>query len=300
MDSKYVLFIPMGGINDCFCNISNLISYCKIHKRTLLLDFTNSAYNINFSDFFKINIISKISRRNKVPCCPIIYNSNEIKNIILSLENSNSLTVYPNNLDFNIIDLFDKTKKISFNKDTNNIFNYKCNNILLQLPSNDVDEKVILFSCCGGGNGYTFFKDTLLCENIKNIINKKIALLKKNYLCIHVRNTDIKCNYKKLYMEHKDIIDNFEQVYICTDDKVAYEYFKSKISNILCFTTFPEKSYKNLHYSDILPSTKMEDLLTDIFICTNSKSILSNSEGGFINLLRKCHDKKVNILNMLS
>ena len=36
----------------------------------------------------------------------------------------------------------------------------------------------------------------------------------------------------------------------------------------------------------------MENLLTDIFIATNSKSILSNSKGGFINLLRKCHKNK--------
>ena len=104
MNNKYVLFIPQGGINDCFSNIVKVISYCKRNKRTLLLDIINSAYNINFSDYFYIK---------KLDCC-IIYNSNEIKNIILSLENSNCLTVYPNNLDFNLIDLFDKTKKISF------------------------------------------------------------------------------------------------------------------------------------------------------------------------------------------
>ena len=55
---------------------------------------------------------------------------------------------------------------------------------------------------------------------------------------------------------------------------------------MLCFTTFPEKSYRNLHESKILPSTKIEDLLTDIFIATNSKFILSNSKGGFISLLK--------------
>lgn len=43
----------------------------------------------------------------------------------------------------------------------------------------------------------------------------------------------------------------------------------------------------------------MEDLLTDIFIATNSKSILSNSNGGFISLLKNCHKNKKYILNML-
>ena len=43
----------------------------------------------------------------------------------------------------------------------------------------------------------------------------------------------------------------------------------------------------------------MEDLLTDIFIATNSKSILSNSAGGFIKLLRDCHENKNDILKLL-
>ena len=95
-----------------------------------------------------------------------------------------------------------------------------------------------------------------------------------------------------MYKNNKNYIHNFKQVYICTDDKFAYEFFKSKMSNVLCFTTFPEDSYYSLHHSNILPSTKMEDLLTDIFIATNSKSILSNSQGGFISLLKTCHKYK--------
>ena len=289
MNNKYVLFIPKGGINDCFSNIRRAISYCKTNKRTLLLDTTNSAYNINFSDYFYIK---------KLDCC-IIYNSNEIKNILLSLENSNCLTVYPNNLDFNLIDLFDKTKKISFTWRgvPSPHFTYK--NISLNLPIN-VDENVILHSRCGGGDGFLFLKNLLLCENIKNIVKKKMALLKDNYLCIQVRNTDKKCEYKSLYKNNKDYIHNFDEVYICTDDKFVYEFFKSKNLNVLCFTTFPEKSYFNLHTAKISSSTKMEDLLTDIFIATNSKSILSNSKGGFISLLKTCHKNKKYILNMLS
>ena len=285
MNNKYVLFIPQGGINDCFTSIVRVISYCKRNKRTLLLDITNSIYNINFSDYFYIK---------KLDCC-IIYNSNEIKNIILSLENSNCLTVYPNNLDFNLIDLFDKTKKVSFTYQRGKPY-FVYNNIPLNLPIN-VDENVILHSRCGGNylslygseikaDAFLFFKNLLLCENIKNIVKKKITLLKDNYLCIQVRNSDIKCDYKNLYKNNKNYIHNFDGVYICTDDKFAYEFFKSKILNVLCFTTFPEKSYRNLHESKILPSTKIEDLLTDIFIATNSKFILSNSKGGFISLLK--------------
>ena len=287
--NKYILFIPKSGINDCFVSILKTISYCKKNKRTLLLDMTNSLYNINFSDYF---FIKKLD-------CDIIYDSNEIKNIILCLENSNCLTVHPNNLDFNLIDLFNKTNKISFR--------YKkglpcClyNNIQLNLPVN-CKENVILHSRVGGGRtGYLFFKNLILRENIKYIIKKKLILLKDNYLCIQVRNTDIKCDYKQLYENNKDYIHTFDKVYICTDDKYAYDFFKSKNLNIFCFTTFPEKSHRNLHSSNVASNTKMIDLLSDIFIATNSKSILSNSKGGFINLLKTCHKNKECILSILS
>jgi len=247
---------------------------------------TNSHYHINFSDYFYIKKVG----------CDIIYDSNKIKNIILSLENSNRLTVHPNNLDFNLIDLFDKTNKIYLKYKVGGVFLY--NNIPLNLPIN-ADENVILHSRCGGGNGFLFLKKLLLHNNIKNIVKKKITLLKKNYLCIQVRHTDKKCNYKKLYKNNKNYIHNFDEIYICTDNKSVYNFFKSKRMNVFCFTTFPTKPSRSLHHSNVAPSTKMEDLLTDIFIATNSKSILSNSKGGFINLLKKCHKNKKHIMKLL-
>lgn len=173
MYTKYVLFIPKGGINDCFNCILKVMSYCEMNKRTLLLDMTNSCYRINFSDFFYI--------KN----CPIIYNSNAIKHILLSLQDNNSLTVYPDNLNLNLIDLFDKTKKISFSNPPNrseiagpnrNIRWY--NNISLELPMNS-DANVILHSRCGGGDGFLFFKKVVLYGNIKNIIKKKNKFIKR-------------------------------------------------------------------------------------------------------------------------
>jgi len=100
---KYVLFVPKSGLNDNFANISKAISYCKLEKRTLLLDMTNSLYKINFSDYFNIENLD----------CDIIYNSNEIKNILVDLENRNLMTVHPKNLGLNLIDLFD-TNEIKF------------------------------------------------------------------------------------------------------------------------------------------------------------------------------------------
>ena len=287
---KYVLFIPNGGINDCFSRISAVISYCKLKKRILLLDMTNSCYKINFSDYFNIDKLD----------CDIIYNSNDIKNILLDLENRNLMTVHPNNLDFNLIDLFD-TNEIRFEYHNRKSPYYTYKKIPLNLPD-IVDENIILHSRCGGGDGYHFFKYLLLHENIKNIISKKISLLKDNYLCIQVRNTDYRCDYRKLYRNNKKMIDNFDSVYLCTDSRSVFDFFKSKCSNVICFTTFPEGEYKNLHEAPtnkISPVQRMEDLLTDIFIASNSKTFLSNSMGGFVKFLRNCRNNKNRVLKML-
>lgn len=280
MSDKYVLFIPSGGINDCFSRIQHVISYCKNNNRILLLDMTNSFYNINFSHYFHMPTCD----------CNIIYDTNKIKDIL----EKNTLSVHPNNLDFKLIDLF--YKKINFTLKSN-LGYYK--NIPLNLPNN-VNEDIMLHHVMGGGNGFLLFKQLSLTENIKNICNQKMKLLQNNYLCIQVRNTDYKCDYSTLYESHKEKIHSYDQIYICTDDESVITFFKSKHLNVFCFTTFPEKNAINLHQSNVPNDIKIQDVLVDIFIAANSKEILSNSRGGFVKLLRTCFENKKCVLDKLN
>lgn len=288
-NNKYLYFIPKGGINDIFSVLNNLIKYCKNNNRILLLDMNNSHYNINFSDFFIIKNID----------CKIIYDFYKIRDI-LSYANKNNLTVYPNNLDFKLIDLLNK--KINIKTKYIKRFNshiYK--NIRFNLPNNK-NEFILFYLNNNGGNGFLFFKNLFLTDNIKKLCKKKMALLKPNYLCIHIRNTDYKSNFQKLYKDNMKYIDSFKQIYICTDDKLVLDYFKFDLRlNVYSFTTFPNRNrYHNLHYSkDISPTTKMQDLIIDIFMATNSKNILSNSRGGFTRLLKNCFNNKKIILDKL-
>ena len=70
--SKYVLFFPSGGLNGLLGCLESVINYCKKVNRILLFDMKNTLYNINFADYF--DILDSF----------IIYDSNEIKNIILN------------------------------------------------------------------------------------------------------------------------------------------------------------------------------------------------------------------------
>ena len=53
--SKYILFIPAGGFNDCICCLSRLRDWAHANNRILLYDTRRSLYHINFYDYFDIS-----------------------------------------------------------------------------------------------------------------------------------------------------------------------------------------------------------------------------------------------------
>jgi len=276
---KYVLFIPGGGFNDCLTNLHNAINYCKKYKRILLFDTINSTYKINFIDYFGINEPN------------MIYDFNQIK----SLCNNNNFSVYPNCLNTKLIDILEGKIRFKYEKDRPG-FSY--NTTILSLPAKIINEDIIIYSRCGGGNGFEIFKRLSFKNNIKEYCKQKYSLLEKRYLYIHVRNTDIKCNYQELYLKNKNLIHSYNTIYVATDDKEVIEYFKSQNLTIFNFCKFPESgNYQSLHTSNVNPDEKIKSLICDIYIAIMSEKILSTSKGGFINLLRHCYNNKKLIEN---
>ena len=283
--TKYVLVVPQGGFNDCLCVILRAIDYCKKYCRTLLLHMNGSIYRVNFSDFFEV--LPSIG-------CDIIYDFN----IINDLLTNNNYSVYPSCLSNLLKDFLNNKVKIDY-RDINSAYIYR--NVELSLPSDTVEEEVIVFSACGGGVGYTLFQHLNMKDTVKQHCIQRLSLLSDdNYLCIHVRNTDYKCDYQKIYNDKKELIDSFNKIYVATDDKHAVEFFKTKHSNVFNFTQFPpEYTYRSLHMSNINPIVKMNDLLCDIFIAANSKQLLSNSVGWYIRLMRDCFNNKGVVMHKL-
>jgi len=283
LKNKYVYFIPCGGLNDCFTNINKIIQYCKKYKRILLLDMLQSNYKINMSEYFII----------KDTGINIIYDNNIINTIISNTKN----TIYPHGIESIRDDIISNKLNLKY-QSQKPFFTYK--NIPLILPYKAIHNDIVIHSRCGGGDGSIFLINNIYFHKlIKTFIIDKLKLLENNYLCIQVRNTDIKSNYIDLYNKNKKYIHSFNKIYLCTDDKKVYNYFISKKLNIYCFTSFPSNNCRNLHTSNIDSEIKIKDLFVDIFLATSSKNILSNSKGGFINLLRKCFLKKTIINNKL-
>jgi hypothetical protein len=260
----YVYLEPKGGFNDILCVIKRARMFCKTHNRILLVNGMKTSYTVNFSEYFSID--------------DCVLNIDEIKTICKA-----EYTIYPNELQNKMNDILNN--KIHFQYTSGPNYSYK--HIKLNLPNENIKENIIIHSACGCGSdidGYPLFKE-LKFNNIE-ICKERYHQLKKPYLCIHIRNTDYKCDYINFFIVNENEIRQFKEIYIATDDKKCIDFYKEKGLNIKNFTTFPEITYHNLHYSNIDPHIKFLDLLSDIFIIGMSHKLMSNSYGNFITLVR--------------
>lgn len=267
----YLYLAPQGGFTDMLCIIHSMIDYCVKNNRILLVDTTKCCYKINFSDFFYLK---------NMPIT-IITDINIIRKIIADT----SLTIYPDGIIDRNVDnwtLIWTPLRI-----------YTLNKILLTLPTETCTDNIIIHSRCGGsGHRFESFKNIFFNQSIIDHVKNEFKKLPDKYLCIQIRNTDLKCDYVSLYETNKEIIHSYDVVYIATDDKTTIDFFKTKNLNIFNFIEFPITHSRNLHYSTISSDVKIKNLICDIYIIAMADKLLSNSQGGFIHLLREIRNNK--------
>lgn len=277
----YVYLEPRGGWNDILSAVLFVKEYCKKHNRVLLVNSNKTVYNINFSEYF---------------CLPedptIIFDTDSIKKICTNL----SYSIFPNEFQHKMLDILEGRIVFKYSKYYRPIYLY--DDMLLDLPNDARQETIIVHSRGGGGmNGYPLFKQLVFRQNILDICNERCNRLKMPYLCIHIRNTDYKCDYTTYFLENEASIRSWKEIYIATDDQRSIEFYRNNGLNVKNFTTFPKESYKfrSLHYSDVDQHTKFVDMLCDIFIAARSDKLISNSMGGFVELLRFIHSNGLKV-----
>jgi len=276
MMAKYIYLQPRAsGLNDILCRINNALQYCERYNRIVLLDTKLSCYKINFADYFEFS--------NN-----IIIDSNIIKKI------SKNRSIYPNVLNNKMDDIIEGTIKYE-RKLPQQPHDWIYENEVLNIPDQNPTEDIIINieSRDNVNTSFPIFKDLIIKPNVKQYCHNNYQKLPKPYLSIHIRNTDYKCDYKKLYNENKELIHQYKSIYIATDDKSSLEIFKEQGLTIYNFTTFPDIISENLHYSeDISGDIKIKDLMSDLYLMSMSDKLLSNSKGGFINLVKECFNNK--------
>ena len=226
-----------GGFNDMLCQIYNCYKYCSIHKRVLLLDTSASSYAFSFDKYFYF----KPSRRVRV-----ITNTNLIRKIVKRYHNS----VYPNEMRHRLLNYEIECVRgrgvIDSKTKTQLKFNLK----------KKYAEAILLYDAYGGGSqSFYIFSLLRFKSHLKKVFFKRYSSLKKPYICVYVRNTDIQTDYRKLYEDNKDKLHRIGSIYVATDSTETLDFFKNLGLRVTNFSTI-NNSKCNLHEADIPADTK--------------------------------------------
>jgi len=279
---KYVyLIIPAEGLTSICGILNRIINICKQFNRILVFNSFKTCYKVNFSKFFKFDETK------------IIYKVEEINNFI---EKSENLTIYPEGFNLKNCNFgwdYPEQSVVGFNNENEKYTLFPRYNIDKLIDENKHYDVIIVAGMMGGFQSINFFKEQLIFTDfVINYFNEKYNLIKKPYLSIQVRNTDIsiKSDYIKLYEQNKDIIHKYKNVYVATDCIKALNFFKNINGlTVYNFTKFPKGKYRSLHYSTLSGTDKIMSALLDLFLIGNSNKLLSNSSGGFIKIASELH-----------
>lgn len=281
---KYLYFIPLGGFNDILCRIQECYDFCKKTNRKLYIDAFYSPYKTNLFKYIKL-------AKNKV----IDLNFNNFLDFI-----KDDISIFPNINKENLFKIiYHKTKiKNIINQETFIFNDFK--HILFTKPNFDNDESLIIYARYGGGDSFhTFDKLIFFHKYIREYCIYMLNKIKKPYIGIQIRNTDLKSDYKNIIKKNIKLFDKYKRFYIATDDVNVLNYFKSKNINVYNFCTYSKKKSINLHSSNINGKIKIRDLICDLFLLINSQKIIIESTSGFSNLIKKCFKNKEEIIKKI-
>ena len=204
-ESVHLLCRPFGGLNDTLQQIYKCFIYAVKHNRTLYIDTKDSGLMGEFSSFFEFNkkfdiiIVTAVNSDiyltlNKMDAIPIEMSGCADKQLSYSLN------------DHNFIDKMGG-RVVTFDFDRAH------------------DSKLLIHAQCGGG--YDSHVGLLCHLKITTCVVSKINEIKKKfpkeYISIHVRNTDYRTDYKKFFKGLKDKVKD-KNIFISSDDREVIDF----------------------------------------------------------------------------
>ena len=222
---KYMYVFPEGGFNNICQIISKCYEYCLQYNRILVID---TRYICTFRDDIRKYLIFTL---------PQIFDG-DIDILFNSLKKTS--TFYPSQLKniFNDEKLDYKTiiSKFKFTKK-----GYFYNDIQLTIDLNkDYKEDFIFYSQCSGGIGIlNIFKNVKLYKKLKDTIKKRISKLPKEYISIHIRNTDRFSNLNDfIKINHLNFKD--KNLFVSSDNLNSIKHMQKLYKNVYTFSNIPD------------------------------------------------------------
>jgi len=263
---KYLLCRPRGGLNDTLCQIEFCWHYAELHNRLLIIDteyLVTCGISVRFSKLFE----------------PVSLNPNILFNLPPTLlDYLNTCDTFPPSCTGRLDKYQSRYEDgvnnfIDTNFGTQLTFDFKKNYV----------ERLLVHDQCGGGDyGISCLARLKLADNFKSqILDLLLPLAGKNYLAIHVRNTDYNTDYKRFFEEiYTQSIGQI--LLLCTDSAEVQSYAKVFFneSELITLCSPPETSgvglatFATLHCNDAQRYELMIKAISDLIGMASASELI--------------------------
>jgi len=155
----------------------------------------------------------------------------------------------------------------------------------------------------GGPNISNLLQISKLDSALQNKIKTKYESIPKDYVAIHIRNTDYSSNFKKFHEDHMHLLKN-KSIFLATDDYKVVEYFKNIYKDRLFhFSNIPSiiiREKRGFHYDNkvVSPRTMIEDCISDFLLCSlGNEYYYSCEKSNFSKNIELVRQNNQNLLN---
>lgn len=196
-EEKFLLCVPMGGVNDLLCQIYSCLEYAEKYQRTLIIDTKKSGLFRDFAEFFEFTEIHTkhityvdndlYEQLNTYTCLPLLCEG-RINNYQIRWDKK--LCSYT---------LKNHWRPISFQKDQ------------------PFPQQLLVHQDSGGGlNSLKLLRRLKLTQELADLVHQQLDALGDNYVAIHIRNTDLQSHYKDYFRTMRPKLIN-QRILICSD-----------------------------------------------------------------------------------
>lgn len=201
-EQKWLLSVPIGGLNDTFCQLQKAWNYAQVSQRELVFDTRHSGVFLSFEQVFSV------VNRELPPVHPF---SRE------RAEDFDRMTTHPQSVQGQIVAHF-QPEQDSPRLDSSQLGP-------LRLPQSvDVDRQLVVHCQGGGGRqSFRFLQSVALAAGIQERLESKAAQVPERYLAAHVRHTDYTTDLGSFFSRLRKVGSNLP-IMVITDNHEVNDY----------------------------------------------------------------------------
>jgi len=247
------------------CEIELCYNYCLKYKRILVLDSSTNWFKEDIRDYIEFD-------------SPVFYKGP----LDILYSKLNNKTTYPEFL-------------------KRNLKNFKFNNIFTNMNLNCNYEETVCIYLKGGGGilSIDLLNRCMFKSIIVNVFRERFNKLPKNYISVHIRNTDKISNVDTFLQSYKNELIG-QPMFLGTDHAPTILKFKEIFGeHIYCFSKIPDNNGKNIHENhSLIPTREFNiDCFVDLLLlASGSKLYISNVinhyQSGYGTLAMNLHKNK--------